>query len=140
MWGVCISGLRYLKTLKKYFPLRRLTVGNTGAHTAQHTHPEVCQVYANFYQPWGLGEGFTLDDIYVWMLGQSHCHLLSWASHSQRWVTELQFTDQHLCHSPPALLNTNTQPCVNLSETNRVTYFWENVQLQKQQPQSECTD
>lgn len=66
----------------------------------------------------GIRWGLTPDDIYLWMLGQSHCKLFREASRSQRWVTELQFTDQHLRLSPLAQLDTHTHPCVNLSETN----------------------
>lgn len=36
------------------------------------------------------------------------------------WVTRFQFTDPHLCLCPLAQLDTHTQPCVNLSETNGV--------------------
>lgn len=70
----------------------------------------------------GIRRGLTPHDIYLWMLGQSHCKLFSEASRSQRWVTELQFTDQHLRLSPLAQLDTHTHPCVNLSETNGVRW------------------
>lgn len=64
----------------------------------------------------GIGWRHTADDIHLWMLGQSHCEQFI----VERWVTELQFTDQHLRLGPLAQLDTHTHPCVNLSETNGV--------------------
>lgn len=61
----------------------------------------------------------TLDDIYVRMLEQSLCQLFSWASCSQRWVIQHQFTDQHLCRSPLALLNTHTHTHTTLCQSVR---------------------
>lgn len=70
----------------------------------------------------GIGWRHTADDIHLWMLGQSHYKLFSHAEQFivERWVTELQFTDQHLRLGPLAQLDTHTHPCVNLSETNGV--------------------